>query len=64
MKRCDMKKEVRIALGLAVVVVFVLVLLTGAFAQKKAPESMMLKLEGAKSLPCPSPIPCIRKRRR
>jgi hypothetical protein len=53
MKRCDMKKHVRIALGMTVVVVFVLLLLTGASAQKKAPESMMLKLEGAKFPPVP-----------
>lgn len=46
-----MRKEARIALGLAVVALFVLVLLSGAFAQKKAPESVMLKLEGAKFPP-------------
>jgi len=48
-----MKKEVKIALGLAIMFLFVLVLLPGAFAQKKAPESMMLKLEGAKFPPRP-----------
>ncbi|MDD3844741.1 MAG: cytochrome c3 family protein [Syntrophorhabdaceae bacterium] len=48
-----MKKEATIALVLAVVGLFALVLLPSAFAQKKAPESMMLKLEGGKFPPVP-----------
>lgn len=48
-----MKKITKISLGLAILALFVLVLLPGAFAQKKAPESMMLKLEGAKLPPVP-----------
>lgn len=48
-----MKNITKISLGLAMLALFVLVLLPGALAQKKTPESMMLKLEGAKLPPVP-----------
>lgn len=46
-----MKSGINIVLGPAMFVLFVLLVLPGAFAQKKAPESVMLKLEGAKFPP-------------
>ena len=46
-----MIKKAKIAIMLVVAVFFMIVLFQGAFAQKKAPESMMLKLEGGKFPP-------------
>ena len=48
-----MQKTAKIAIGLAAVTLFLILFLQGAMAQKKAPESMMLKLEGAKMAPVP-----------
>lgn len=48
-----MKKRTKVFIGLAMAAVFMVVMLQGAFAQKKAPESMMLKLEGSKLPPVP-----------
>lgn len=46
-----MKKKAKIAIVLAVAAFFMIVLLQGASAQKKAPKSMILKLEGGKFPP-------------
>jgi len=48
-----MKKKIRIAIGLAVIAFFLVVVVQGAFAQTKAPDSTTLKLEGAKMAPVP-----------
>ncbi len=47
------KKRATIAIVLTMAALFVIVLFQCAFAQKKVPKSMMLKLEGGKLPPVP-----------